>query len=246
MITFRKMKTSVKFFAAFLIFCSQFVSHAALSQDEIDVVDPYEMKVSRSRQADTFYFSQNATTSAIKKKLDTLRTYDVYLEERPTPFGKAYMCNGNEVTRQKYLEYKRFWDAAGACKPCLLYTYNDKDQLKYVAFQYEDCLCGSYVEYYPDGGMKVQGQFKQNTNDVWQNIKSMDVCNIRDGLWTYYTETGEVLRVETYVDGKIIDKSNASYGTSVGTRSKKESVEKDSDAKKSLFPKMKDKNKQSQ
>ena len=102
------MNTQIKFSAFVLTLCFQLISTFVSAQDIIDIVDPYEMKVSRSKDADTFYFSQNATTAlAAKQKLDTLRTYDVFLEERPTPFGTAYMCNGNEVTKQKYFEYKK-------------------------------------------------------------------------------------------------------------------------------------------
>lgn len=192
------------FTVLFFVSCLSTISHV-VAQDVIDVVDPYEMKVSRSKDADTFYFSQKsvAPASVVNKKLDTLRTYDVYLEERITPFGKAYMCNGVEVTKQKYVEYKRFWDATGACQPCMLYTYNDKNQLKYVAYQYEECLCGSYKEYYAEGPLKVEGQFKQNTSGTWDNIRSKGICNIRDGKWTYYTPEGNVLKVETYLNGKL-------------------------------------------
>ena len=94
------MNTQIKFSAFVLTLCFQLISTFVSAQDIIDIVDPYEMKVSRSKDADTFYFSQNATTAlAAKQKLDTLRTYDVFLEERPTPFGTAYMCNGNEVNK---------------------------------------------------------------------------------------------------------------------------------------------------
>ena len=48
------------------------------------------------------------------------------------------------------------------CQPCFVYTFNDKDELKYIAFQYEEFLCGSYKEYYPAGTLKTEGQFKQN------------------------------------------------------------------------------------
>ena len=181
-------------------------ANTMVAQEEIDIVDPYEMKVSRSKEADTFYFTQNAS-AVVKQKMDTLRTYDVFLEERLTPFGKAYMCNGIEVTKQKYLEYKRFWGASAACTPCTLYTYNDKNELKHVAYQYEECLCGSYKEYYADKTLKVEGQFKQNTTGNWENIKSKNICNIRDGVWIYYTETGVEEKRETYVNGKLSSSS---------------------------------------
>lgn len=242
------MNTQIKFSAFVLTLCFQLISTFVSAQDIIDIVDPYEMKVSRSKDADTFYFSQNATTAlAAKQKLDTLRTYDVFLEERPTPFGTAYMCNGNEVTKQKYFEYKKFWNASGACKPCLLYTYDDKNKLKYTAFQYEDCLCGSYVAYYQDGTKKVEGQFKKNTTDNWLNLKAKNICSIRDGVWTYYTSDGVIERTETYIDGKLKDSGNATNNSSGTSKYKKaantESEEENEDKKKGLFQRMKDKNK---
>ncbi|HOU47130.1 MAG TPA: hypothetical protein PLL99_04955, partial [Chitinophagales bacterium] len=80
------MRIAVKFFLLVLICVIQ---KPLSAQDIIDIVDPYEMKVSRSPQADTFYFTQknNPNQTISSKKLDTLRTYDVYLEERLTPFG---------------------------------------------------------------------------------------------------------------------------------------------------------------
>lgn len=223
------MRIAVKFFLLVLICVIQ---KPLSAQDIIDIVDPYEMKVSRSPQADTFYFTQknNPNQTISSKKLDTLRTYDVYLEERLTPFGKAYMCNGAEVTKQKYMEYKRFWDAVGACQPCLLYTYNNKDELKHVAFQYEECLCGSYKEYYAAGPVKVEGQFKQNASATWDNIKLKDVCNIRDGKWIYYTEEGAVLKEETYLNGKIISSSSGTpnFNSSSSQNTKNSTTEKQS------------------
>jgi hypothetical protein len=193
----------VRFFFLLLILPTK-----TFSQEVIDIVDPYEMKISRSAEADTFYFSQKKQPELKieNQKQDTLRTYDVYLEERITPFGIAYMCNGSEIPKQKYLDYKLFWDAAGACQPCVLYTYNDKKQLKHIAYQYENCLCGSYKEYYTDEGtLKVEGQFMQNTEQSWNNIISKGICNKRDGKWTYYTPEGDVQKIETYVNGKLSD-----------------------------------------
>lgn len=172
---------------------------------DLDIVNPYERKVSRTAEADTFYFTQNKIPTPEITKQDTFRTYDVFLEERVTPFGIAYMCNGKEVTKQKYSDYKLFWNSMGACQPCLLYTYNDKNELKHIAYQYEDCLCGEYKEFYPEGNIKIQGQFMQNPTNTWENIKSKGVCSKRDGKWTYYTEEGNVLKVETYTGGKLIE-----------------------------------------
>ena len=226
----------ITFFVTFFI-CNSF------AQEEIDIVDPYQMKVSRSKEADTFYFTQNAPSAIkAKQKLDTLRSYDVFLEERPTPFGTAYMCNGIEVTKKKYLEYKQFWNASGACQPCLLYTYNDKNNLKYVAFQYEDCLCGSYKEYYADGTIKTEGQFKQNTTGNWLNMKGRDLCNVRDGKWIYYLENGVEERTETYLDGKLKESSGPVLNSGTSTKNKLQPEGEESEVQKGLFRRIKDKN----
>lgn len=216
----------------------------SFSQDELDIIDPYQIKVSRSKEADTFYFTQNkiAINFNEKKKLDTLRSYDVFLEERQTPFGTAYICNGNEVTKKKYLEFKRFWNAAGACKPCLLYTYNDKDQLKYVAFQYQDCLCGEYKEYYPEGNLKVEGQFKIIQSNNYENLNIRNQCNVREGIWTYYFENGVTEKTETYVDGKLKDSITNSNQNNKSS-DVDEDIENNNSSKKGLFKKLKDRNK---
>lgn len=227
------------------------ISATTFSQDVIDIVDPYEMKVARSKEADTFYFTQKNIESNIYKNLDTLRSYDVFLEERPTPFGTAYMCNGKEVTKQQYVNFKKFWNAYGACTPCLLYTYNDKDELKYSAYQYEDCLCGEYKEYYADRKIKVEGQFKQNASGNWENYKQRSICNIRDGKWTYYYEDGSVSKSEIYENGRIKETkqpfSITSNPTSINKASSNSTDElqaEEESAKKNIFQRLKDKKKQ--
>lgn len=225
----------------FLVQALCFSLHGA-AQEVIDIVDPYEMKASRSKQADTFYFTQH-TAALSKAGVDTLRTYDVFLEERPTPFGKAYMCNGREVTKKKYDEYKLFWNASGACKPCLLYTYDDQDKLKYVAYQYEDCLCGSYTEFYPEGGKKVEGQFRPNTSGSWLNMKGRDLCNKRDGVWTYYDNNGLITKTETYVDGKLKSVSEPTLNSSSGSDPQTpDNASSGEQSRKGWLQRMKDKN----
>jgi antitoxin component YwqK of YwqJK toxin-antitoxin module len=242
------MKSVLKFIL--VLFIVQY-STGIFAQDIIDVVDPYEMKVSRSKIADTFYFTQNDVNK--NKAIDTLRTYDVFLEERLTPFGVAYMCNGAEVTKSKYFEYKRFWDASGACLPCLLYTYGSNDKLKHVAFQYEDCLCGSYKEYHDNEMLKVEGQFRQNQDGEWKSMQGKRQCNIRIGKWTYYSESGVVEKVENYTnDGVLIESKPAKANTSTSKSKNEETDNADNSEeettqqpqKKGLIKKIKDKTNQ--
>lgn len=231
----------------FVLFSILFSANHLFAQDIIDIVDPYEMKASHSQAADTFYFTQNNVTQT--KKIDTLRTYDVYLEERQTPFGIAYMCNGAEVTKSKYFEYKKFWDASGACLPCLLYTFGADDKLKHTAFQYENCLCGSYKSYHDNEMLKVEGQFRENQVGDWKKMQINRQCNIRIGRWTYYTETGVIEKIENYSnDGVLIDSKIIPSNSSTSTKPKLNEDGQNNDidaqpAKKGLIQRIKDKNK---
>ena len=216
----------------------------------IDVVDPYQMKVETAKQgnkADTFYFIYQGTK--LNRKLDTLRTYDVFLEERLTPYGIAYMCNGKEVTKDRYYEMRRFWNANGACLPCLMYTYDANDQLKYQSFQYEDCLCGEYKEFYTDGKKKTEGQFKPNTTGDWNTNRINGKCNIRVGKWIYYTPEQNTEKIEIYNDeGKLVDikytqnniNPNLNQKNSNDEQTNMETSEENNE-KKSVFKKLKNK-----
>lgn len=113
----------------------------------------------------------------------------------------------------------------------MLYTYDSKDELKYVAFQYEDCLCGSYKEYYPERKLKTEGQFKPNTSGSWDNLKYRNLCSIRDGLWIYYFEDGTIEKTETYKDGKLIT-SNTPANTKGSVKNENPSSSDDMDKNK--------------
>lgn len=214
----------------------------SLAQYDLDIVDPYEMKVSRSKEADTFYFTQNAVSINAQKTFDTLRSYDVFLEERITPFGIAYMCNGAEVTKTRYLEFKKYWNASVDCKPCLLYTYNSKDQIKHIAFQYEDCLCGTYKEFYPEGGVKVEGQFLENPTENWISMRNRGLCNRRSGIWTYYLPNGAFEKSEEYKNG-ILQNTILPQTSTLNTTSNSNTAEENQiPAKKGIIHKLKDRN----
>ncbi len=230
---------NIRFYIVFLVLLNCY-THLTFAQEALDIVNPYEIKANRSKQADTFYFSENAVLSN-KAKLDTLRTYDVFLEIRKTPFGDAYMCNGNEISRQKYEDYKLFWNSTAGCKPCILYTYNDKEEIKFITFQYKDCLCGSYTEYYPNGQIKVKGQFKENNSSDWLNMRNRGLCNIRVGNWMYYYESGVVQKSEMYEEGRLKSFLNYAEGTESSKNKQLDSSKNPSDneEKKNIFQRLK-------
>lgn len=162
---------------------------------EIETIDVHKQK------KDYTYNQQN---NVEQKKLDTLRTYNVDLYETSTPFGIKYTVNGKEITKQKYLEYRKYWNTVDACQPCLLHTYDADDNLMYKAYQYENCLCGEYKSFYKDGSKKVEGNFMSNTSGNWDNYKNEQFCNRKVGEWKYFLPNGNVEKIEEYQNGVLV------------------------------------------
>lgn len=137
---------------------------------------------------------------------DTISTYDVNLSDYMTTNGRVYMANGKVISKEKYLFYKDNWEKVKNCQPCQVYTYNDQQQLKHVSVQFEECLVGPFTEYYLDGRLKVEGNFKSNPSTDWSNLRLRGLCSVREGEWKYYSDNGKLEVVETYQNGKIIQR----------------------------------------
>ncbi len=136
--------------------------------------------------------------------LDTVATYDVNLSDYLTTNGRVYMANGKVISKEKSEFYKDSWKKAQACQPCKVYTYNANDQLKHVVAQYEGCLLGPFKEYYTDGKIKVEGNFKTNSSNDYSNLRLRGLCSMREGLWNYYNESGKLQTIETYENGTLV------------------------------------------
>lgn len=157
--------------------------------------------------ASCFFFLLLGSISAQENEssYDSLRTYNVNLSDMMTTFGRKYMANGKEITKEQYEKYKEHWDISEKCRPCRLHTYNENGILQNVALQYTDCLVGSYKEYYPDGKLKVEGQFRSNTSSDWSNLRMRNLCSVKEGEWKYYETSGKLVLVEFYELGKLVN-----------------------------------------
>jgi len=143
----------------------------------------------------------------IDPQYDSLKSYDVFLESLDKGFYTEYKVNGKVVTREYYNKYNLQWNSMGACKPCYLYTFDEQDHLLHVAFQYKDCIVGIYREYFPEGGIKVIGQFKENTTGDWDHLFERQLCNVRIGRWQYFNMEGKLFLIESYDEyGKLFEK----------------------------------------
>lgn len=139
-------------------------------------------------------------------RFDTISTYDVNLTDYLTTNGRVYLANGKVITKEKHDFYKNNWEHTQKCQPCEVYTYNEHDQLKHVAVQYGECLLGPFKEYYADGKIKVEGNFKSNPGNDWSALRARGLCSVREGVWNYYSVHGKLESVETYQNGRMINR----------------------------------------
>ncbi|HUH73882.1 MAG TPA: hypothetical protein VLZ75_05690 [Chitinophagales bacterium] len=142
------------------------------------------------------------------QQMDTVSTYDVNLSDYMTTTGKVYLANGQAISKDKHDFYKESWKKAQNCQPCEVYTYNANEQLKHVVVQYEGCLLGPFKEYYSDGKIKVEGNFKSNPSNDYSNLRLRGLCSMREGFWNYYNESGKLQTVETYENGSLVNKED--------------------------------------
>lgn len=146
-------------------------------------------------------------------QFDTISTFDVNLSDYMTTNGRVYLANGKAISKEKHEFYKNNWDRVQQCQPCEVYTYNEHHQLKHIAIQYGECLIGPFKEYYPDGKLKLEGSFKSNPGNDWSNLRLRGLCSIREGAWNYYSTTGKLETIETYQNGKVIQREDVKDST---------------------------------
>jgi antitoxin component YwqK of YwqJK toxin-antitoxin module len=66
-------------------------------------------------------------------------------------------------------------------------------------------MVGTWIEYHPNGRIKVEGQFKRNESGDWTNAWDKGLCSTRVGTWTYYSKSGTVTETRTFVNGRLVE-----------------------------------------
>lgn len=143
--------------------------------------------------------------SAPYGKLDTLKYYSVSLSYSNMSGKAIYTLNGKETDAATYQKYKAVWDNINRCTPCYAKTYDINDQLINEGERYQDCQIGQWIEYYPNGAVKLTGEFKINETGNWKNAWDRGYCSRKEGKWAFYDENGNLTRTETWENGKKID-----------------------------------------
>jgi hypothetical protein len=142
----------------------------------------------------------NRPADAVAPLHDTIKFYSVSTSAETRNGNTIYKVNGAVVTKAEYDKYHAAYEQMGNCKPCYMRTYSMDEKLLNEGDRYTDCIVGKWKEYYPDGNLKVEGQYKTDETGKWKSSKSEKWCSVKHGKWTYYAPGGTIDSVVNYAD----------------------------------------------
>ena len=118
----------------------------------------------------------------------------------------VYKLDGKKISKSTYDKYKPNWDILESCCPCLLKYYDKKDILLREIVSCTDCGVGDFKEFFPNGNVKLSGQYKENNsgNWDWKTIQKRGYCSVPNGKWTYFNKKGDTLYSEFWKNGEFI------------------------------------------
>lgn len=143
-------------------------------------------------------------TGTVYKNLETRKSYAVNLISRNGEGKIIYEVNGKKVSKQVYDKYHSTWKNMVTCCPCILKSYDENDILLRESVSCADCEVGWFKDYFPNGNLKLKGNYKENPTGNWKNIWDRGYCNVPDGEWIYFNENGETLYSEFWDNGVFI------------------------------------------
>lgn len=148
--------------------------------------------------------SQTEGTS-VYGSLITKRFYEANLSKSGSGSKTIYKVNGEKVDEDTYEKYHSAWADFESCCPCILQTYDINEVLLSEAVSCTDCLVGFYFEFYENGITKIKGQYKENPTGDWSKIFEKGYCSVKDGVWEYYNEQGEIASTEIWKNGDFVE-----------------------------------------
>ena len=142
----------------------------------------------------------------IYKKLSTKKMYSVGVSFQTIKGKAVYELDGKKISKSTYDKYKPNWNNLESCCPCLLKYYDKNDILLREIVSCTDCGVGDFKEFYPNGKLKISGQYKENNsgNWDWKTIQKRGYCSVPNGKWTYFNKKGDTLYSEFWKNGEFI------------------------------------------
>ncbi|MFI5186846.1 MAG: hypothetical protein ACHQF0_08990 [Chitinophagales bacterium] len=88
-----------------------------------------------------------------------------------------------------------------------LYYEKNYDTLNHLFFEglkYSACYLGTITYYWPNGKVKNTCKYLIDTTGGLQKLPFSGHCNVPDGEWKSYNETGKLVITMVYDKGKIV------------------------------------------
>jgi hypothetical protein len=104
------------------------------------------------------------------------------------PEPKQKYIDNHEIYTKAMDDRKIFW----------IKVYNTGDTLLYEGLQYSDCHAGPFICYWPNGNVRVTGQYPPLTVKRKGKVILCDGGNKPSGIWKYYNEDGTFEKEEQY------------------------------------------------
>jgi len=144
-------------------------------------------------------------SNSVYKDLEIKKFYSVGTSSSTSGGKTTYKVNNRIVPKDKYDKYHNAWKNMKSCCPCILKSYDVNDVLQSEAVSCTDCGVGYYKEFYPNGKLKLKGQFKENHTNNWKDIYKRGYCSVLDGKWLYYNNKGQINYIEIWDNGNFIE-----------------------------------------
>jgi antitoxin component YwqK of YwqJK toxin-antitoxin module len=111
---------------------------------------------------------------------------DINYDDLPTLKFKYGNKNAHEILKQ--------------CTPCILKTYDKKNNLIFEAVQQSDCPIGWFKKYDRKGNLITTGSYLPTLSETNKTGK----CSIEHGQWIYMNWRGDTSYVEIWDSGQFI------------------------------------------
>lgn len=155
-------------------------------------------------------YSAQETPKTVYKNLKVYKFYSRGSITISSSVGgkETYQIDGKKMNKFKFKRKKRKndnnWAVLENCKPCILKTYNKNKKLISESVQYTDCKVGWIKYYHPNGKLYVSGQYVENTTGDWDDFFKRGLCNVPDGIWSFYNTKGQFIYAEHWNAGTFI------------------------------------------
>ena len=144
-------------------------------------------------------------SDSVYKDLEIRKFYSVGTSSSTNGSQTTYKVNGKTVSAAIYNKYESTWDNMSNCCPCILKSYDENDILLTEAVSCTDCGVGYYKKFYPNGNLKLKGNFKENPTKDWNDIYKRGYCSVQDGKWLHYNDKGQITYIEIWDEGEFIE-----------------------------------------